>query len=591
MPQDPQTPEELVFPEDFSALSDAEVSDLLSASESAFRDVYGDGQNLSDEQYETLGTLTEGINATRGEKEARDAAAAQRAADAAALAEQAGVTLSTDDDEEIDADDEAPAEGDAPEDSTEDVDADAEAADAEGVLVASGTGERRVSLRNVRRPRSPKPVTEKAPADRYGNRSIRDIVHAAPGVPGLQSGQGTDWLSLATAVDRRLQSFPKSAYDRANRQGKRLRETHALAVISKPQDPLLTITSSDEQHVAEVIAHAQSEKRLTGGTLLASGGWCAPSETIYDLCELESRDGLLSVPEVTIARGGLNFTQGPNFAEIYASTGFCYTEEEDIAGDYDGEGGGEKPCFHIPCPEFQDERMDLCGLCLTAGLLQSRGYPEAIARFLRGALVAHDHRLNANFIQRMVDGSDSVIMPSPQVGATAPLLTAIELQVEHLRTVNRMSRSVTLEGIFPAWVHGVVRSDLSRRLGVDFLDVSNQRINAWFAQRGVAPQFVYDWQDISTTPASGFTQWPATVDFLLYPAGTWLKGARDIITMDNIYDSTGLGTNDYTALFTEEGWMAAKLCHDSRVVTVSICPSGATGAGVDIACDGTGTEE
>lgn len=583
MPED-QTPEEIVFPEDLSALTDAEVSELLSSAEDAFRDVLGDGKDLSPEQFAALGKLTDGIEPLRAEQQEREAASAQRAADAAALAEKAGVSLSTEED--------TPPVEDTPEgDPSAETSADDPAEEVpseEGTLVASGTGDRRVSLRDVRRPRSAKPVSrQETPADAYGNRTIRDIVHAAPGVPGLQSGQGTDWTSLASAVDRRLQSFPKSTYDRANRQGKRLREQHALAVISKPQDPLLTVTSTDEQHVAEVIAHARDENRLKGETLLAAGGWCAPSETIYDLCELESRDGLLSVPEITIARGGLNFTQGPDFSQIYNDTGFCYTEQEDIDGDYDGAGGGEKPCFHVPCPEFTDERMDLCGVCLTAGLLQARGYPEVIARFLRGALVAHDHRLNANFIQRMVDGSTAITMPSPQVGATAPLLTAIELQVEHMRTINRMGRNATIEAVFPYWVRGVVRSDLSRRLGVDMLSVTDQQISGWFTQRGISAQFVYDWQDISTTPASGFTAWPSTVDFLLFPAGTWVKGARDIITLDNIYDSTGLGTNDYTALFTEEGWLAAKMCNDSRVVTVSICPDGATGAGVDIDCDGT----
>src|SRR3546814_7115141 len=101
-----------------------------------------------------------------------------------------------------------------------------------------------------------------------------------------------------------------------------------------------------------------------------------------------------------------------------------------------------------------------------------------IARVLRGALIGHDHRLNANVIEKMVLGSTAIVMPSPQVGATAPLLTAIELQVEHLRTVNRMSRTATLEAVFPMWTHGVIRSDLSRRLGVDMLSVTNAQINA-----------------------------------------------------------------------------------------------------------------
>src|SRR3546814_10290457 len=91
---------------------------------------------------------------------------------------------------------------------------------------------------------------------------------------------------------------------------------------------------------------------------------------------------------------------------------------------------------------------------------------------------------------------------------------------------------------------------------------------------------------IGTTAASDFLSWPNTVDFLLYPAGTWVKGAADVLTLDTNYDSVGLGQNNYTALFTEEGYLMAKMCHDSRVITVPHCPDGATAAGVDIDCDG-----
>src|SRR5690606_19948636 len=121
-------------------------------------------------------------------------------------------------------------------------------------------------------------------------------------------------------------------------------------------------------------------------------------------------------------------------------------------------------------------RLNLTGLCIQAGLLQSRGYPEVIARTTRGALVAHDHRMSANLIAGIENGSTAVTMPSLQVGATAPLLTAIELQVEHYRYTHRLARAVTLEAVFPFWVRGVVRSDLSRRLGVDLLSVPDARI-------------------------------------------------------------------------------------------------------------------
>lgn len=581
--QTPETPDEIVFPEDLTAVTDDDLKGLQDKALDAFNDLYGDGTKVTQEQHDALKILTDGLEKIRTEKTGRDEAAATRASEAAALAERAGINTpsatATEDEDTTSTNDDAPVE-------TEPEAAPAEAKELEAVTASSNT---KVSLRDLRRPKTParQATTDRSP-DKYGNTGMRDIVLAAPNAAGLQAGQGMDWADMGRAVDRRLASFPEKQYQNAARMGRSIKERHPLAIIQKPTEERLTVTSTDAPHVDEIFSNARNELALPGGKgLVAAGGWCAPSETIYDLCELESRDGLISVPEVTVTRGGLNFTTGPDFSTLYNDTGFCYTEAEDIAGDYDGAGGGTKPCFTVGCPEFTDQRLGLCGVCITAGLLQSRGYPELISRVLRGALVAHDHRVSANFITAMVAGSTAIVMPTTQVGATAPVLASIELQVEHMRYSNRLGRNATIEAVFPYWVRGVIRADLSRRLGVDLLSVSDSMIDAWFTQRGVAAQYVYDWQDISTTAASGFFQFPTTVQFLLYPAGTWVKGTSDIITLDNIYDSVGLGTNDFTALFTEEGWMAAKLCTDSRVVTVGVCADGATAAGVDIACDGT----
>src|SRR5699024_6307107 len=157
---------------------------------------------------------------------------------------------------------------------------------------------------------------------------------------------------------------------------------------------------------------------------------------------------------------------------------------------------------------------------------------------IRGALVAHDHRLNANLIAKIAAGSTEITMPSQQAGTAAPVLTSVELQVEHFRASHRLSRSVTLEAVFPFWVRGAIRADLARRQGVDLLAITDAQIGQWFGIRGVSPQFVYNWQGIDATDASAFTAFPSTVDFLLYPAGTWVRLASDLITLDTLYDST-----------------------------------------------------
>lgn len=416
---------------------------------------------------------------------------------------------------------------------------------------------------------------------------MRDVVLASGEGSGFAPGTGIDWTDMARIMERRLSGFSESQYSAARAAGRHMRQQFGVATVRKPMPPELTILSNDPSHVDEVFTRARNEARLPGQSLVAAGGWCAPSEVLYDLCELESRDGLLSVPEVGIARGGIQWTLGPNFADIYNNTGFCYTEQDAIDGDWDGAGGGAKPCYSVSCPPFQEARMDLCGLCITSGLLQQRGYPELLARTLRGALIAHDHKMSNKMIAAMVAGSTAVTGTANQVGAAAPLLDIIEIQAEHIRYTARMSRASTLEAVFPYWVAGVIRSDLARRQGVLALDVTDAQITTWFRSRGINPQFVYDWQPLDSVAATAATKWPATVTFLLYPAGTWVRGTADVITLDTIYDSVQLGQNEFTALFTEEGWLAAKLCHDSRAVTIALCPSGETGGGVDLACDGT----
>ena len=582
--------DELVIPEDLSTLSDEELAALATQAREAFDAAYGDGQGLSDETYQALASLTEGIEALQAETDSRASAAAERAEAAAALAARVrpAETLASEGDADADAED-----GDADEADAENADADAEQPDA--VTASAGRGETRISLSSVRRNPAP------APAEREGGEpQLADFMVASGEGLGIAVGTGIDMLGAGTALNRRLGTFNQSQYSSANKMQRHVREQHGLLAINRPIPEDLQIQNNDPQHIREVFDRAGDETRLEAGSLVAAGGWCAPSEVIYDLIDGgESRDGLLSIPEIGAPRGGVSFTTGVDFAEIFAGfaareIGFSFTEEQDVAGEYapgatptDPNVVGPKPCYRVECPPFEEYRLDVDGLCIQSGLLAARGYPEVLADTIRKALIAHDHYVNGKQIAQMAAGSTAVTLPATQVGTAAPVLSAIELQVEHYRYARRLGRGTTLEAIFPYWIRGAIRSDLSRRLGVDLLSVPDSRIDAWFRERGINPQFVYNWQAVDATAATAFTAWPTTVSFLLYSAGTWIKGVSDIITLDTIYDSVLLGNNDFTALFSEEGWFVAKRGQDSRLVTTSITADGATHIGVDIAHNGT----
>lgn len=429
------------------------------------------------------------------------------------------------------------------------------------------------------------------------------------------SGGGGELASFSAAgalIEKRLASYgsgPKAGNRAARRaagkgrfvmhEGRSLRRDGNVAFTRTfPEDLRIT----DGKDAMAVLEHARNERRLAGGSLVAStderiksgrsltaaAGWCAPSETIYDLCALETLDGILPLPEVQATRGGFFIPEngGPNFATIFDAVG---DEGDVILTEYDVENGAEKVCIEIPCPDFVEVRMDVAYICLTGSLLQRRGYPEAVTRFSQGAMIALAHKVNASVISRMVALSGSVIAisePASSDDAASNLISAVELAIWDMRYRNRMAMNATVEVVFPAWVVGPIRASMARRNGVAEMAITDAQILDWFRIRGAVPHFVYDWQDAfagglavgsgmgSQTPQTAF---PTSVQFLVYPAGTWLKPVRDVVNLDTVYDNAMLTQNQFTALFAEDGFNVMKMCADSRLYSADVQPLGIAG--------------
>jgi hypothetical protein len=576
-----ETTVEFSLPEDINTLTDAEVQALYGTAVEHFSAVYGDGTGIQGDTLETLGLLTEAIETLAGEVTVREEKSQALAAEAKAMADKVGVTLSSDaEGEDTDAEFAKKADKEEEEESDEEK-----------------AKEKLAAKRVIKLPAKSSSQAKKA-ADQAGQlatsraKDIKNVLISVGDGLGVAAGTGVDFLALGKGLDNRLKSFNLTQYQNAANVGRSIREVGSFASILRESE--FTIKNNDRTHIDEVLKAAASKSNMkrNPGSLVASGGWAAPSEILYnEFLQLEATAGGLSTPEVVLARAGVQITQGTSFAEIFAATGFAYTEAEDIAGTYQDDSGdlveGPKPVYHLDIPEFDEYRLDVYGLIIEAGLLAARGYPEYLADVLRKALVAHYHKMNAVKIGEIAAGSTAISLAAGQAGAVAPVLSALELQATHYRDTHRMATGATLEIIAPFWVTGVVRSDLSRRLGVDLLDVPQARVDGWFAQRNLAPQWVQDYQPVSTTAAADFVAWPTSVQFLMYAAGTWVAGKSDVITLDTLYDSVTLKNNDFTALFTEEGQKMLKIGTDSRKITVPISATGVTHIGDEIAHNGT----
>jgi hypothetical protein len=553
-------------------LDDDELEALETKAVTAF-DAIRNKENPSDEDVAEAERLAEIVTAVRTESQSRQESVASRRNRLAALGNDIDNGAGDEGDEEGEqaGSGEAGDTGEAGEVGGGQEDEE----DEDPALVASGArrkGGARTQPREVSRVRAQDVSRRSARPLPPAHRTVSLTAAADVLGPGIRSGEEfDDMVAVAEAVGRRTSEYPTSTFEGQER----VKMRHGIATIRKDFDPKLIAKNVTDDHVLE---YAADQRRLPQESLVAAGGWCAPSETLYDLVELEAADALIDVPEINVARGGIRFTPGPSFADIFAGTGFSQTEAEAIAGT-------TKPCYRVPCPPFTEIRAGVEGVCITSGILQDRAFPELTARVVRGALAAHAHKISAKTIAKIIAGSTVVPTLTAQGGAAAPVLNAIELGVEDVKYKHRIARATTLEAVFPAWLIPLIRADLAFRLGVeDYMSVTDAQIRQWFTDRRIVPQFVYDWQDSALGGATPATRWPATVDFLLYPAGTWVRGMGDVISLDSVYDSAGLVENEFTGLFTEESLLVAKLGHESRQYTVPVCADGTTAAGADIPC-------
>jgi len=376
---------------------------------------------------------------------------------------------------------------------------------------------------------------------------------------------------------------------------------HAVAQIRREYVPELSYKPGMlEEQIYELNRYATDEKRLPGGSLaeamVAGVGWCVPSTILLTTCSQITATGLIQLPEIGAPRGGIRHNQGIDFSTIFGGgTGFNILTEAQVIADT------VKTCVQIPCPSFVDDRLKVAALCLTGDLLQNVAYPEFVQTFIEGALAAQAHNVNKDIIATIVAGSTAVNLAQAidpwQVdnSVVSQVMAAAEMAVVDIRYRLRLDPNATIEMVFPFWIKAQMRADWLRRNAAMPADLADAMIAQMFATRGIAPQYVYDWQDAfsgltttgpgAATPLLVLPQSPTVnLQFLAYPAGTWLLARQDVIRLDSVYDSTLLATNKVTQLFVEDGYLPMRMCPLSRVYTVNICPNGSTGAQRAVTC-------
>lgn len=557
------------LPDDVSQLSDDALEENLAAAVRSFRSV-SNTNVVTPQTLPNLRTLKASIQALKDEQQARLTAAAEAAAEIDAL------TADVFGDDEQDATADASGDetdGDAAADEQDETDATASADDVHvitdaqpaGAVTAAATT-RRTSL-NLSAVRA-KQGGAGGSLSRFIQPETRETIEivAAVDVPGYRPGQDIDLAQITEGVIRRSTSLKTAG------GGVGMVASYRLPFA----DELIVKDSSSAPEGSMATMKAADQRRLNGGDLVASGGWCAPSETVYDITDIACPDMLWDLPEIQVSRGGLRFFRTP--ALDVAALTWIHTEQDDIAGN-------TKPCFEIPCPAPLEVRAEAQGVCLQAGILTERFFPELIDWYVRNSMVAHEIRLKSSAYERARTASTAVTTTA-SFAAFSAVYGAVALQAADMIERYNLCESTQLEVVFPWWTRNLFLADIARQQGVKPTDLDPAIITAAFARLGVSVQWARGLTpDVPTNiggavPATG---WPADMEFLIYPSGNFQLGRGPEVNLGVIIDSTTVATNDQK-IFSEEAVMLVDRLGLSRRVTVTICPNGAIGAAAAAAC-------
>ncbi|SKV05303.1 Uncharacterised protein [Mycobacteroides abscessus subsp. bolletii] len=371
------------------------------------------------------------------------------------------------------------------------------------------------------------------------------------------------------------------------------RATQAVARLVRPQ-PQGPLPANEHEAFAAIEAigrEVPGHGKTNAAVLVAAGGWCSPSQQVYTFCGVPEASNLLSLPDFPFdfSRGGVRVPISPDMSALLDNL-WHFTEAQLEAVNGQGDPTAVKKLIELPCPDqFLEWRLEAIGWAAKAGILMRQAWPEAIENALEQIQVAHQHRVSALSIGKMVAGSGTaIVVPASSVlGATSGALNGLALQASNLRYNKGLADDATIEGVAPVWFREVLRADMALREGKDTLAVTNAEIDNWLAVREIYLQYVVDWQTRGAGQPGNMATvaYPATVDVMLYPAGTWFRTLNNVITLGVQYPLQQLQLNQYTHVFTEDSFQVGKRCDQSIIVRLPICVSGAIGARQYVACN------
>jgi hypothetical protein len=371
----------------------------------------------------------------------------------------------------------------------------------------------------------------------------------------------------------------------------------ARIVAEYPEDRVLPELdgSTVEGRIEAVVAAAQDAASWTDA-VVASGGWCAPTDVDYGLAQISEagRPVRDSLPAFQAVRGGLRVAQPRTLADIDITYNASDADAAITVWDNDTDedpDGAVKGVQTIDCPTFNEYLTSAIVKRLRFGNMGARAFPENVANFNELAFAAHA-RAAETVLLDSIKGASTAVTVGQSFGAARDLIEAIKRAAAAYRSRHR-APNVVLRALVPRWITTLGDVDLVRSLASDAMFVSEGEtvFRAGLAVAGVNVTFYDDSPTTGTSQifgaqgAGALTAFPGTVQWGLYDEGHHLFLDGGTLDLGIVRDATLNSTNDYeTFVETFEG--VAHRGIESLWITSTVCPDGTSAAAIEdaVAC-------
>jgi hypothetical protein len=419
----------------------------------------------------------------------------------------------------------------------------------------------------------------------------RSTLTAAADMPGLTPEADTDVEDWALSVGRRIEQIGKLGDRRADGEKVYLGRIDYSAAYSHANRQL-TGRAERDREIMEATVGAQA--------LVASGGVCGPVAVDYSVMTIAAADRPVkdALAAFGAARGGLRYILPHTLAQVTTDGPVAvWTQATDV-----NPGGSTKPHATFLCQSVQETYVDAVTSIVQFGNFQARYFPEQIQQYMETVDAVHSRLADSTLLAAVSNGSSRLTYGSHEVGAARDFLAAIDRAAAQYRYFHRIASGTPLRVVYPAFMHDMIRADLTRSLPGDSiaggpndrLGTSDDQILGWLRARGLNASPVLDsvttgngYSDGAPLPLQGWggypavggsgaqmQPWPSTVSAWIFHEGAWVFLDGGELNLGMVRDSTLNKSNDFQ-MFSETFEKAVMRGHGSVELKLSIAPTGA----------------